>query len=282
MKIGVTGYRGRLGSELVAKWGCFPLPCDITDPNQISESIRELSPDVVINCAAYTAVDACEKPENYKRAIMVNTRGVEYLRRCFPRKLIHISTDYVFDGKRGPYIEDSKPNPINAYGFSKYGGEELLRTSPYPGQTFIVRTTGLYGVRSDKGDFASLVVDTAYQKGSLRCVTNLLGNQTYIPHLAEALIVLAAQSWKKDFDIVHIASDDVLSRYDFALMLSNHLKSDYMNLKVIPIKVKEMETWVADRPVKGGLITYRARRLKLPIFNIMQGIRAYKKAISEI
>lgn len=280
--IGVTGHKGRLGTELVENFDCVPLLCDITDTNQILTSLREVRPDVIINCAAYTHVDACENEQNYKTAVMVNTRGVENVRKLFSKKLIHISTDYVFDGKRGPYKEFTQFSPINAYGFSKLGGEELLRTSPYNGQSIIVRTTGLYGGSSGRTDFASVVVDHAYRKADLNCVSNLYGNQTYIPHLAEALVVLAELKWGRDFDIIHIASSEVITRYEFATMLANVLKNDYIRTHLYPIESKDMDGWVAKRPVKGGLKVDKAVRLGLPIYSIYHGIRAYKKALSEL
>lgn len=280
--IGVTGHKGRLGTELVENFGCVPMICDITDENQIINALREVRPDIIINCAAYTDVDGCETIDGYKRAIAVNTRGVEYLRKQFSRKLIHISSDYIFDGKNGPYKEYHRFSPVNAYGFSKLGGEELLRTNPYPGQTFIVRTTGLYGGCSGRPDFASMIVDHAYRKEDVVCVSDLYGNQTYIPHLSEALIALANLPWKSRFDIINIASHDVISRYDFGVMIGNSLKSDYVRTHVHPITRKDMESWVAPRPNKGGLNVKKAESMKLPIYTVYHGLREYKRNLSRV
>lgn len=282
MKIGITGYKGRLGMELVENWECYRLPCDITDENEIVADIKDLRPDVIINCAAITAVDKCEDPEYNRLAMRVNTRGPEYLRRNFRGKLIHISTDYVFDGKRGPYTEKAKPHPINAYGYSKWGGEIVLKENDYPGQTVVVRTTGLYGGASDAGDFASFVIGKAYSMEPLDAVENLRSNQTYIPHLAEALVELAHREWIERFEILNLASLDVISRYEFATMLGNAFTTDYVRFKLNPVKSSDIPGWVAKRPVKGGLKTFKARRRGFPIYSVYDGIQAYKEELGKI
>jgi dTDP-4-dehydrorhamnose reductase len=188
MVICVTGYQGRLGSELV-RLGCEPLDCDITDGESIELAIFHKKPDVIINCAAYTNVDGCEDTETYKHALSVNTWGVGKLRDIFDGRLIHISSDYIFSGRDGPYAETyTKIDPVNGYGFSKVGAEVLLGTHEKK-DTIIVRTTGLYGGCSEQHDFAKLVLNCLSKGEQLRVTNSLRGNQTYVPHLAEALMV---------------------------------------------------------------------------------------------
>src|SRR5512139_2847081 len=126
MIIAVTGHKGRLGSELV-RLGCTPLDCDITEYQSIELALHLVKPDVVINCAAYTNVDACENSDEYLDALKVNTWGVEHLRDVFDGRLIHISSDYIFKGYSGPYDEKSLEfDPVNSYGYSKVGAEVIL------------------------------------------------------------------------------------------------------------------------------------------------------------
>ena len=120
-RIGVTGANGNLGTELV-RIGCVPLECDITDPDQIQDAIDRVEPDVIINAAAKTNVDACETKEGENEAIAVNFKGIGLLREIYDGQIIHISTSYVFNGKRGPYKERGKFDPLQVYGFTKMAG----------------------------------------------------------------------------------------------------------------------------------------------------------------
>ena len=103
-RIAVTGYKGRLGNELINQ-GCIPLDCDITRPITIKKAIGQVCPDVIIHCAAKTDVDGCEQHKDI--AFKVNAEGTNNLRECFPGgKIIYISTDYIFDGTAGVYKEN--------------------------------------------------------------------------------------------------------------------------------------------------------------------------------
>ena len=144
MIIAVTGYKGRLGSQLV-KLGCIPLECNVTSGADIKRAIDKSKPDVIINCAAKTNVDACESNKGYKEALAVNFRGATNIQDVFSGHLIQISTDYVFNCLDGPYHEDFiKLDPINSYAFSKFGAEAgLMPNYSMSGDVTIVRTTGL-------------------------------------------------------------------------------------------------------------------------------------------
>ncbi|MHC4635764.1 MAG: SDR family oxidoreductase [Planctomycetota bacterium] len=134
VKIAVTGPRGQLGRELV-KQGAAPLP-GLLMSEEMTANIELIKPDAIINCAAMTDVDGCEK--DILMAAAVNTAGVEYLSYRFPGYLIQISTDYVFDGENGPYGVRDTPSPISIYGWSKWGGE--LVTRRHRGPSLIIRT----------------------------------------------------------------------------------------------------------------------------------------------
>jgi dTDP-4-dehydrorhamnose reductase len=275
MKIAVTGQNGRLGSELV-KHGCIPMGGDITSQFGIEISLKDLNPDVIINCAAKTNVDGCETDEGYKEALAVNYRGAVNLREVFHGYLIHISTDYVFDCKHGPYSEeDFNLHPVNSYGYSKFGAEAGLHMFPEY-KTVVVRTTGLYGGFSGKSDFVSNVVKSLTRKEPIKVTDELYGNQTYIPHLAEALIKLAGYNdTEKSFEVIHIGSQEVVSRYQFALMVANIFELD--KTLIIPCKNDDVPSWVAKRPTKGGLINTNAIKYGLPIYSIYNGLRDLKE-----
>lgn len=279
MKIGVTGYRGRLGNQLSKD--CYILTCDITNEREVLRTIVDLRPDVVINCAAITDVDACEKDED--AAMEVNFYGVENVRKACDDvecRMIHISTDYVFNGKNGAYSETRKPltvkngEPVNSYGWSKLGGESIMIPDD---NTIVVRTTGLYD-HTDRHDFLKLVMDTVGQGKELMVTKQLIGNQTYVPHLAEGLLTLAEKPeiFKKR-DILHIASKDRMSRYEFALIIAGMF--GYDKELIIPVNNKDIPNWVAPRPTKGGLLTSQAVRDGIPIYTIMEGLQECKNQI---
>ncbi|MFA6982222.1 MAG: sugar nucleotide-binding protein, partial [Patescibacteria group bacterium] len=190
-KIGVLGPKGRVGSFLVAN-GCIPVDVNIANKKELE--IASLDDyDVVINCAAITDVDSCQHPEgkttqDYLNAVMVNSRALDYIRSSFSGRLIHISTDYVFKGDKGPYIENDKRDPVNDYGWTKLGGEINLETYPEDLETVIVRTTGLYGSERDFGYYVWSRLNGGYDVPASK---ELCGNQTYIPHFCEALMFLA-------------------------------------------------------------------------------------------
>ena len=272
--IGITGFDGRLGSELV-RMGCEPLNCDITNHEEIELAILHKKPDVIINCAAFTSVDGCEDNKTYQQALAVNTWGVGHLRDIFQGKLIHISSDYIFSGKDGPYAETyTKIDPVNGYGYSKVGAEVILQTHNNP-DTMIVRTTGLYGGCSGQHDFAKLVLSHLREGKELQVTNSLRGNQTYVPHLAEALIVCANTSGLPK--VLHIASKEVITRYEFAVMIANVF--GYDSTLVVPVKNREVPGWVAPRPVKGGLKVNLAEKNKVPIYKILDGLKDYKERL---
>ena len=160
-KISVLGHEGKLGSELV-RLGCVPLCADITEPTDLREAIAVVNPDVIINCAAVTDVDACEEVLQ-PMANLVNSLGVANLRDAFHGRIIQISTDFVFNGRNGPYKENDIPFPISHYGSTKLDGEKYILNSFWPGT--IIRTTILYG-KHGKKDFVSGILEAL--KGTKR------------------------------------------------------------------------------------------------------------------
>jgi dTDP-4-dehydrorhamnose reductase len=275
MKIATTGWQGRLGSELLMA-GCIPLDCDVTDQISIQNALEDIDPDVVINCAAITAVDACEAKETYDKAVEVNYKGVINLLNAFPKRVIHISTSYVFDGKHGNYKEtDYKYNPVNAYAITKVAAEAAFNafrvSRPY--NDMIIRTVGLYG-KTVHDDFVKYVRRSLSNKTPVNAAKDLYSNNTYIPHLAEAIMSVVNNS-RITVPILHIASSDVVSRYELSKKIVDVFGLDDTLLS--HINMKNIDGWVAKRPKRGGLNVDLAKRLGVPIYSIMDGLKALKE-----
>lgn len=276
MQIYVTGPKGRLGSELVRS-GCVPVSADIRNLAELREAFSKASTnDVVIHSAAETDVDKAE--QDLESAMRINTWGAVYVRDAFPGKMVHISSDYVFSGRHGPYAENSIPGkwkehsgPVNNYGWTKFSAELMLecyREKPL----CIVRTTGLYGSQSGQMDFARFVLKKLRAKEEIDATKTLLGNQTYIPHLVDGLMQLARMG--KLPKVVHIASREVISRYEFAKLIA-----DVFGLpQNLVVATNCPKNWIAKRPTRGGLDVRRAEKLRLPIYSIEEGLEDFRRA----
>lgn len=271
MKIAVTGYKGRLGSELVRR-GCIPFDADITNKQQVNHQVAVLDPDVIINCAAYTDVSACEDEEEYRTAMNVNYVGIKNLRIAYHKLIIQVSTDYVFNGKKGPYAEHSPYTvAVNSYGMTKQAAEIMLETYPFPFS--IVRTTCLYDPYIRK-DFVSSALNSLREEGKFMATNRLSGNPTYVPHLAEGIMKLV--ELPNIPDIIHIAGKDVLTRYEFALMIAGVFGYD-KNKILFTNKL----FGAGNRPAKGGLKTGLAKKLGIQLYSTLEGLQDYKETLDD-
>lgn len=235
-KLLIVGYNGQLGSELtriiegknnmaIVKWSSKDL--DITQGLQVLSSIRNIEPDIIINCAAYTNVDQAE--EDYEKAFQVNALGPRNLAiaaEAVGAKLVHISTDYVFDGKgvivndnTMPYREYDMPKPINVYGKSKLLGENYVRD--FCSRYFIIRTAWLYG--ENGSNFVKTIIKAAKEKGRLQVVNDQLGNPTNAEDLAKHIIKIALT---EDYGIYHCTGSGIASWYDFACRIVEYAGID--------------------------------------------------------
>lgn len=198
MRVLVTGANGQLGSELVALYRARPedsvlgvdLPeVDITSDASVSAVFSSFAPDVVINCAAWTAVDAAE--ENEAGALAVNGEGPRVLARACRDAgawLVQISTDYVFSGDASsPYAEDAKPDPRSAYGRTKLAGE-LAVIEELPDSHYIVRTAWLYGHQGN--NFVKTMLRLESERETIDVVDDQVGQPTYAADLAAQIVLL--------------------------------------------------------------------------------------------
>lgn len=240
MKILVTGSKGMLAHDLIPvlkeshEIVAFDLEdLDITVRAQVKQTVRDLSPDVIINCAAYTLVDKAE--EERDKAFLVNGTGVQNLAlACHDANipLCHVSTDYVFDGeKRTPYTPFDNTNPISVYGESKLAGEKYVQW--IMNRFYIIRTSWLYG----KGgkNFVSTILRIAKERPEIRVVHDQTGSPTSTVSLSRAIKRLVETD---AYGIYHFTDETGagISWYDFAkeiVRLSGH------DAKVVPIPAVE-------------------------------------------
>lgn len=251
MKIWVTGAEGMLGSALMQSClrrgldavGTTRREADISSPDHLSAAAGQIKPTHIINCAAYTDVDGAEKDPDSAHAI--NAQGAENIalaaRTCSSR-LIHISTDYVFNGTGSqPYREDDPCAPANQYGKSKWEGEKkVLAAAP---DACIIRTSWLFG--SKGRNLISSLMNWFQQKEEVQVVFDQRGRPTYCHDLASATIALLNAS-----GVFHFANDGERSRYQIALDLLQAAKERGMQLRcqrVLPVPSAKFPT-PAPRP----------------------------------
>lgn len=265
MKIAVTGYKGRLGSALCHA-GCTPILSDITHFEELESEIGELNPDVIINCAAKSRVQWCE--ENPKECLAVNYRGVVNVRKAFSKYLVHISTDWIFDGKSGPYSETAKPSPLNSYGWSKWGAEIMLSAYAELHST-IVRTTMLYDSVSD--NFVTQVLRSISNDSPFLASPDMFGSPTYIPFLVQALLDLITR--KLDYiHVINIAGTTWLSRFEFAKKVAGNNGTGWI-VPGLPPGLYETTKY----PKKAGFDLSLAKKLHIPLHSLDEGLNAFHR-----
>lgn len=214
---------------------------DITNKNQVNSVLANNSIDFCINCAAYTSVDNAENQK--ETAYAINVSGSHNLAKACLRNqivLIHISTDFVFDGNSNkPYSETNETSPINVYGDTKLKGEELIAQTFT--DYFIVRTSWLY---SEFGNnFLITMLKLAESKKEISVVSDQIGTPTYAKDLAEMILKLISEK-KAPFGIYHYSNEGVCSWFDFAKEIFNQTNN---SIKLNRIKTKDYPT-LAKRP----------------------------------
>jgi dTDP-4-dehydrorhamnose reductase len=228
------------------------LQLDITSKKDVKQAFAATEPDVVINCAGMTNVDACETER--EATWKVNVGGVESLAesaRSHGTTVVHVSTDYVFDGKSGPYNEEDRPNPLSYYGKSKLASENVLRTAGVP--FVIARTMVLYGVApAIRANFVLWLLHSLEQKTRVRIVDDQIGNPTFADDLAYGLLRTIELGRT---GIYHLAGREIVSRYEFALRVATAF--GYDSGLIAPIKTVSLRQ-PAPRPLNSGLLTLKA------------------------
>lgn len=233
-----------LGSEYVK--------IDITNKEEVKSAVRKFNPNIILNCAAFTDVDKSETERELCWKLNVDAvKNLIIASRINNAKVVHYSTDYIFDGKHGPYNELAIPNPISFYGRSKLASENALTTSGV--DYAIIRTMVLYGLGANvKPNFALWMIDKLKARESINIVDDMIGNSTISDDLAFGSLKLIEKNCR---GIYNIAGRDIESRYDFTMKLCEVFGYD-KNL-VRKIKTKELNQ-PAPRPLNSGLITLKA------------------------
>jgi dTDP-4-dehydrorhamnose reductase len=294
-RILVFGANGMLGQRLVDFYSKQPtiqlLACsiedepvfedieyrkiDITRRDQVKDLLYDFYPDVIVNAAAFTNVDLSETER--EQAWKINVKGVEYIAevsRVLDSHIVHISSDYIFDGKKGPYSEKDKPNPLGYYARTKLASENVLRISG----TFntILRTNVLYGVaHNSRPDFVRWVVNSLRDEKKIRIVTDQINNPTFIDDLVQAISKVIEY---KKFGVYNIGGKEFLSRFDFTIKIADFFDLD-KNL-VSQITTKDLNQ-PAPRPLKSGLIILKAEtELGYKPHSINESLVKMKKELS--
>ncbi|MDX9881842.1 MAG: dTDP-4-dehydrorhamnose reductase [Prolixibacteraceae bacterium] len=267
-KLLITGANGQLGSEIKKVSGQFPeleflftdvAELDITNPEKVAAFFSENKPAFLINCAAYTAVDKAEADEETAR--LINATAVSILAEQSAKvncRMIHISTDYVFDGKASqPYTEDAPVNPQSAYGRTKLEGEQLcMKNNP---QSIIIRTAWLYSAFGN--NFVKTMLRLGRERDELRIVADQIGNPTNAADLAHAILTIISSvvAGQKPFEtgIYHYSNEGIASWYDFTVAIIKHAG---LSCKVIPITTDEYPL-PAPRPAYSVMDKSKIKRI---------------------
>ncbi|MBI5700619.1 dTDP-4-dehydrorhamnose reductase [Candidatus Saganbacteria bacterium] len=279
MKIAIIGADGQLGTDLckiIDKSSQAPLTLndiDITNESLCKSVLSGSKPDIVINTAAYHRVDACE--ENDVEAYKVNAHGAKNLAiacRDINAKLVHISTDYVFDGdKTSPYTEDTVPTPRSAYGISKLAGEQFIK---YLWEKhFIVRTSGLYGAAGclgkGGGNFVENMIKRAKNAQEIKVVTDEVLTPTYTRDLAKKIYQIIKTH---HFGLYHITNAGSCSWWEYADQIFKFLK---MNIIVQKTNANKYKT-KARRPKNSVLAHLKLKELGIDDMpDWKEGLKAY-------
>ncbi|AZL54047.1 dTDP-4-dehydrorhamnose reductase [Aliarcobacter skirrowii] len=245
----VTGSMGQLGSEIKELSSNYNYnfffttrdDIDITSKDSIKEFSKTNSINVIINCAAYTAVDKAES--DMENADLVNRKAVKKLSivsKELDIKLIHISTDYVFDGKNfKPYVEEFQTNPQSVYGKTKLDGENEMKDIN-PLNSIIIRTSWVYSYYGN--NFVKTMLRLGKEKEELGVIFDQVGTPTYAAHLAKTILDIIPQIENSKVEIYNYSNEGVLSWYDFA--------KEIMKMAKLNCKIKAIETYQYPTPVK--------------------------------
>jgi len=290
-RILVTGASGLLGSKIVklAEHPFEVIPThnthslfkdsvkmDITNCAEVLRAAVQTKPDSVVHVAAETNVDQCER--NREEAWKINARGTKNVAMACSKikaKLIYVSTDYVFDGKKGLYVESDEPNPVDYYGWTKLKGEEFVRENC---QDYVIaRTSVLYGWHPWKISFALWVIKSLKCREPVSVADDHYNSPTLADNLAEVLLKMAKTNLN---GIFHTAGSERISRYEFAVKIAQKFDLDANMIK--PVRMSELKMWVARRPRDSSLCINKAQnQLETKFLNVDESLEIMKLSQKE-
>ena len=272
LRVAITGANGMLGQDLVDAcvarghevFALGRAELDVTDADHCEEALADVRPDVLINCAAWTDVDGAEADE--AGAMLVNDTGASQVASACARhdaKIVHISSDYVFDGsKQRPYVESDMPEALSAYGRSKQAGETSVAVSNP--RHMIVRSAWLFGARGH--NFVETMLRLCHEQPEVVVVSDQVGSPTYTRHLAPALAELAEG---EEYGIHHIAAAGSCSWFEYAQEIFDQVGSECR----VMATTTEMIGRPAPRPAYSVLGSERPGAPALPAWR--EGLREY-------
>lgn len=290
----ITGSNGLLGQQLVTHFSQFSnfdvVACsrgenkvlstdkftyynlDISNKQDFKNILKTENPDIIINCAAMTNVDLCE--DNRDECYTINVDAVnELVLYCKSKKtkLIHLSTDFIFDGEKGFYAEEDEPNPLNFYGKTKLESEALIVQAL--SDFAIIRTILVYGTtqNTNRGNIVTWVKNSLESGKEIRVVSDQFRMPTLVSDLVKAIDLVINQDAK---GIFHISSNELLSIYEIALLIANEFNLN--KTKIVPIKTTELNQ-KALRPLKTGFLLDKAEmQLGFKAKSFREQIKEYK------
>ncbi len=263
-KILILGVRGMLGRQLMAVFGDRAvgwdrIELDITKADDMGSKIKDLKPAIIINCVAYNDVDGAE--DNQDLAFKLNSESVGNLAKICQSincVLVYYSTNYVFDGEKGEYKEDDKPNPQSVYAKSKYQGE--LEIQKHLNKYFVIRTAVLFGPKGEsttsKKSFVEIMLGLANRQKEIKVVSDEINSLTYAVDLANQTKLLLEGGYP--FGIYHITNKGQASWYDFAREI---FKIKGKNIELISVSSAEFKR-KAKRSKKAVLLNTKLPQLR--------------------
>jgi len=283
----VTGGSGLLGSKIVnqAKSEYVVVPThhtrsffptsvklDVANKQEVFKVIQHFKPQIVIHTAAETNVDKCEINKTWAwKANSEGTRNVVEACARINAKLIYISTDYVFDGDKGFYAEEDKPNPVNYYGQTKLRGEELVKTKSR--DYVIVRASVIYGWHLRKANFTTWVINSLRGGKRIEVIDDHYNSPTLADNLAQALLEITKKGLNGTY---HTSGSERINRYEFAVKIAEMFHLDTGLIE--PIKMTDLKIWVAKRPRDSSLCIDKAQKqLKTSLLRIEESLEVMKE-----
>jgi dTDP-4-dehydrorhamnose reductase len=286
-KLLITGTSGLLGNKIadVAKHNYEVIPThntkplhsnslklEITNLNEALSIFNKLEPNIVIHTASETNVDKCEtEKEHAWKTNVEGTRNITEACKNVGAKLIYISTDYVFDGEKGLYNEEDKPNPVNYYGLTKLEGERQV--IEHSENYAVLRTSVLYGWHPWKQNFVTWVINQLKQEKEINVVDDHYNTPTLADNLAEIAIEVAEKDRR---GLYHASGRERISRYEFAKQIARTFN---LNAEIVkPAKMSQLTAWIAKRPRDSSLNTSKIQKqLKTKPLDITEGLNKMKE-----
>ncbi len=280
MKIAIIGAKGQLGFDLVrifkdTEHEIVPLTHDDIDVIDFSLSkkiIKNIHPEIIINCAAYVRVDDAEEfPDKAFAVNALGARNIALICKDLDAILLHISTDYIFDGRKTlPYIEDDIHNPLGVYGASKLAGEYFVRN--IVGKHYIIRSSSLFGVAGASGkggNFVETMRKKAQNNEEIKVVDDMIMSPTYTKDAAYMIKSILTKNLP--FGVYHVTNKGQCSCYEFAKAIFETLD---MKADLSPTKTNILQS-KARRPMYSPLVSIRLKKFGLEMEGWQMALRNY-------